>query len=30
VREVYKTVWEIKQKVLLNMAAARGPYICQS
>lgn len=30
VREVYKTVWEIKQKDCLEMAADRGAYICQS
>jgi ribonucleoside-diphosphate reductase alpha chain len=27
---LYKTAWEIKQKVLLEMAADRGAYICQS
>jgi ribonucleoside-diphosphate reductase subunit M1 len=30
VRDVYKTVWEIPQKVILDMAADRAPYICQS
>ncbi|MFV0340955.1 MAG: ribonucleoside-diphosphate reductase subunit alpha [Parachlamydiaceae bacterium] len=30
IRELYKTVWEIKQKALIDMAADRGPYICQS
>ena len=29
-KELYKTVWEIKQKVCLNMAADRGAFICQS
>lgn len=29
-REVYKTVWEIKQKRMMDLAIARGPYICQS
>ena len=29
-REVYKTVWEIKQKRMMDLAVARGPYICQS
>lgn len=29
-RDVYKTVWEIAQKVVLDMAADRGAYICQS
>ena len=27
---LYKTVWEIPQKQLINLAVARGPYICQS
>lgn len=26
----YKTVWEISQRVIIDMAAERGPYICQS
>ena len=30
VRDVYKTVWEISQRVILDMAADRAPYICQS
>jgi ribonucleoside-diphosphate reductase alpha chain len=30
IRDLYKTVWEIKQKVLIDMAADRGAYICQS
>lgn len=30
IRELYKTVWEISQKVVINMAADRGAYICQS
>lgn len=29
-KELYKTVWEIKQKTILDMAADRGPYIDQS
>lgn len=29
-KELYKTVWEIKQKVIIDMAAARGPFIDQS
>merc|ERR550525_754418 len=29
-RELYKTVWEIKQRVILDMAAERGAYIDQS
>ncbi|KIC71190.1 Ribonucleoside-diphosphate reductase [Candidatus Protochlamydia amoebophila] len=30
IKELYKTVWEIKQKALIDMAADRGPFICQS
>jgi ribonucleoside-diphosphate reductase alpha chain len=30
IKEVYKTVWEIKQKDLLEMSADRGRFICQS
>lgn len=29
-REIYKTVWEIKQRELVDMAADRSPYIDQS
>merc|ERR1712137_983830 len=29
-RELYKTVWEIKQRIVLDMAADRGAYIDQS
>ncbi len=29
-RDLYKTVWEIKQKVIIDMAADRGAFICQS
>ena len=29
-RTLYKTVWEISQRTIANMAAARGPYIDQS
>jgi ribonucleotide reductase alpha subunit len=29
-KDLYKTVWEIKQKVVLEMAAGRGAYIDQS
>lgn len=29
-KDLYKTVWEIKQKNILEMAADRGAYICQS
>ena len=30
VKELYKTVWEIKQRIVLDMAAERGAYIDQS
>jgi ribonucleoside-diphosphate reductase alpha chain len=30
IKDLYKTVWEIKQKALIDMAADRGAYICQS
>lgn len=30
IKQRYKTVWEIKQRVLIDMAADRGAYICQS
>ncbi|MFN6176135.1 MAG: ribonucleoside-diphosphate reductase subunit alpha [Flavobacteriales bacterium] len=29
-KELYKTAWEISQKVIIDMAADRGAYICQS
>jgi ribonucleotide reductase alpha subunit len=29
-QNLYKTAWEISQKTLINMAAARGAFICQS
>lgn len=29
-RELYKTAWEIPMKTLINMAADRGAFICQS
>merc|ERR1711981_48039 len=29
-KELYKTVWEIKQRIVLDMAAERGKYIDQS
>ncbi|MGB3800002.1 MAG: ribonucleoside-diphosphate reductase subunit alpha, partial [Lewinella sp.] len=29
-RDLYKTVWEISQKVVIDMAADRGAYVCQS
>jgi ribonucleoside-diphosphate reductase alpha chain len=30
VRKIYKTVWETSQKVVIDMAADRGVFICQS
>jgi ribonucleoside-diphosphate reductase alpha chain len=30
IRETYKTVWEIRQKDLIDMSADRGKFICQS
>jgi ribonucleoside-diphosphate reductase alpha chain len=29
-KNLYKTAWEISQKVIIDQAADRGPYICQS
>lgn len=30
IKDRYKTVWEIKQKVLIDMAKDRGSFVCQS
>ena len=30
VKYLYRTVWEIPQRAIVDMAADRGPYICQS
>ena len=30
IKDIYKTVWEISQKSIIDMAADRGAYICQS
>jgi ribonucleoside-diphosphate reductase alpha chain len=30
IKELYKTCWEIKGKTIMDMAADRGAYICQS
>lgn len=30
VREIYKTVWEIPQKTLIQMSRDRAPFVCQS
>jgi ribonucleoside-diphosphate reductase subunit M1 len=29
-KSIYKTSWEISQRVLIDQSAARGPYVCQS
>lgn len=29
-KDLYKTVWEIKQKAIIDQAADRAPFICQS
>lgn len=30
IKDLYKTVWEISQKTIIDMAADRGAFICQS
>jgi ribonucleoside-diphosphate reductase alpha chain len=30
IKELYKTVWEIKMRTIIDMAADRGAFICQS
>ena len=30
IKDMFKTAWEISQKVLIDMAADRGAFICQS
>jgi ribonucleoside-diphosphate reductase alpha chain len=30
IKNLYKTVWEIKQKVLIDQAIDRGPFVCQT
>ncbi len=30
IKDLYRTVWEIKQKTIIDMAADRGAFICQS
>jgi len=30
IKDIYKTVWEIRQRNIIDMAADRGAYICQS
>ncbi len=30
IRDLYKTVWEIKQKVVMDLAIDRSPFVCQT
>ena len=30
VKNIYKTAWEISMKKIIEQAASRGPYICQT
>lgn len=30
IRSLYKTAWELKQKTIIDMAADRGSFVCQS
>lgn len=30
IKDIYKTVWEIKQRTIIDMAADRGAFVCQS
>lgn len=30
IKNLYKTVWEIKQKVLIDQSIERGPFVCQT
>ena len=30
IKDRYKTAWELKQKYIIDMAADRGAFICQS
>lgn len=30
IKALYKTVWEISQRILIDFAADRGPFVCQS
>ncbi|EKB47524.1 ribonucleoside-diphosphate reductase subunit alpha [Cecembia lonarensis] len=30
IKDIYKTVWEISQRIIIDMATERGAYICQS
>jgi ribonucleoside-diphosphate reductase alpha chain len=30
IKQIYKTVWEIKNRTIIDMASERGPFVCQS
>ena len=30
IKQLYRTVWEVSQKSIIDMAVDRGAYICQS
>jgi len=30
IKDLYKTVWEMKQKTLIDLAADRAPFVCQT
>lgn len=30
IKELYKTVWEIKQKAVIDLARERAPFVCQT
>ena len=30
IKDLYKTIWEIRQKTLINLSADRGAFVCQS
>ena len=30
IKKIYKTVWEMKQRILIDMATDRGAFICQT
>jgi len=30
IKNLYKTVWEIKQKALIDLSIGRGPFVCQT
>ena len=30
IKQLYRTVWEVSQKSIIDMAADRGAHICQS